>query len=439
MNDPLNHATPSRRQWQGSTALRSVLLFVNFFLILLAYYLVKPASRSLFLEHSSSDALPYVWTASGLLLLVLVPSYQGLLKRYGRMRTVLGSCVATAGALLIFRSLFHHAGPPTAIAFYVLVDIFSVVLVEQFWSLTNSVYDSKEGKRWYGLIASGGLVGGMVGGLTASTLVDTGLLDTPDLISVAAALVLFMMLLTSRLARAGLYREKPAVAAARLEAQAQPVDFGLVWDSILSNRFILLITLLLLFSQVCEPIVEYQFMHHVEQTYTDQNARTVFLSEFLSLLSAIALGINLLLTPLIHRYLGVVGGLMVQPVLLGMASLAYLVHIDLRMAMAMKLTDRGLSYSINRASRELLYVGADAARIFKVKAWIDMVGYRTFKIVGNVAIIGISALPDRFGDYMLGGVVLSICVAWALAVWALRSTRRAPPKARPIGDAMPHA
>ncbi len=425
---------PMRRQWQGSTALRSLLLFVNFFLILVAYYLVKPASRSLFLEHSSSDALPYVWTGSGLLLLLLVPGYQGLLRRFGRMRVVLGSCVATSASLLLFRGLFDHAGAPTAIAFYVLVDIFSVVLVEQFWSLTNSVYDTREGKRWYGLIASGGLVGGLVGGLTASELVKVTTLDTRDLITVAAMLLLVMMLLTLRLARAGLYREKPAVAAARhaAEAATPQVDFGMVWDSILSNRFILLITLLLLFSQVCEPIVEYQFMQHVESTYTNQEARTVFLSQFLSLLSGVALAINLLLTPLIHRYLGVVGGLMVQPVLLGIASLAYLVHVDLRMAIAMKLTDRGLSYSINRASRELLYVGAEAGRIFKVKAWIDMVGYRSFKIIGNVAIIVISQLPERTSEYLLGSVVLGICVAWGLAVMALRGTRKAPPRAVPV-------
>lgn len=419
-----------RIQWQGGTALRSVLLFVNFFMILVAYYLVKPASRSLFLEHSNSDALPYLWTASGLMLLVLVPGYQWILRRVGRMRVVLGSCVVVAATLLIFRGLFDTAGAPTAISFYIFVDIFSVVLVEQFWSLTNSVYDSREGKRWYGLIASGGLVGGFVGGLTASWLLEFTPLSTPDLISIAAVLVLLMMLLTGRLARAGLYREKPAVAAARREGDQAPVDFGLVWESIRSNRFLLLITLLLLFSQVCEPIVEYQFMHHVEATYTDQEQRTVFLSEFMSLLNILALGVNLVLTPLIHRYAGVIGGLMVQPVMLGLSALWYVSHADLRPAMAMKLTDRGLSYSINRASRELLYVGADAAKIFKVKAWIDMVGYRTFKIIGNIAIVAIGTLSWRTSEYLLAAVVLSICVAWALAVVALRSTRRAQPRIR---------
>ena len=424
--------SPAIRPWQGSAALRSMLLFVNFFLILVAYYLVKPASRSLFLEHSEAAMLPYVWTASGLLLLALVPGYQALLQRFGRLRVVLGCCLGTALALLSFRGLFESAGAPTAIAFYILVDIFSVVLVEQFWSLTNSVYDSKEGKRWYGLIASGGLVGGLVGGLAASGLVEHGGLATADLISLAAALLLVMLLLTQALARAGVYREQPAQAAARRAADAGPVDLAMVWESLRSNRLVTIITLLVLFSQIIEPVVEYQFMHHVEQTYADRDARTVFLSEFLSLLSGLALAVNILVTPLVHRYAGAVGGLMVQPLLLGVAAFAYLLQPQLGMAMAMKLTDRALSYSINRASKELLYVGTEAARIFRIKAWIDMVGYRSFKIAGNLAIIAVGQLAWQTTHYALAGLTLAVCAAWVLAVWALREQPATSPEPRKL-------
>ena len=423
------------RTWQGSAALRSMLLFVNFFLILVAYYLVKPASRSLFLEHSETAMLPYVWTASGLLLLVLVPGYQALLQRYGRLRVVLGCCLGTAVALLAFRGLFDRAGAPTAIAFYLLVDVFSVVLVEQFWSLTNSVYDRREGKRWYGLIASGGLVGGLVGGLAASGLVEHGGLATADLISLAAALLLLMLLLTQALARAGVYREQPQQAAARRAADAGPVDLAMVWESLRSNRLVMIITLLVLFSQIIEPVVEYQFMHHVEQTYAGRDARTVFLSDFLSLLSGLALAVNVLLTPLVHRYAGVLGGLMAQPLLLGVATFAYLLQPQLGMAMAMKLTDRALSYSINRASKELLYVGTEAARIFRIKAWIDMVGYRSFKIAGNLAIIAVGHLAWQTTHYVLAGVTLAVCAAWLLAVWALRRQPESDPGPRVLaGD-----
>ncbi len=93
-----------------------------------------------------------------------------------------------------------------------------MVLVEQFWSLTNSVYRSSDGRRWYGLIASGGLVGGLAGGLLA-VLAGAGTpLNTVDLLLVSAGIIALMMWLTLRLARHGFYDEAPAALVP--EAQA---------------------------------------------------------------------------------------------------------------------------------------------------------------------------------------------------------------------------
>jgi ATP/ADP translocase len=59
-------------------------------------------------------------------------------------------------------------GQELALSFCVFVDMLSVTLVEQFWSLANKVYTSDQGKRWSGLIATAGLLGGVAGGALAS-------------------------------------------------------------------------------------------------------------------------------------------------------------------------------------------------------------------------------------------------------------------------------
>src|SRR6185503_145334 len=131
----------------------------------------------------------------------------------------------------------------TAIGFYLLVDIFRVVLVEQFWSLTNSVYRSSDGRRWYGLIASGGLVGGLVGGLLASTLVRQTPLTTGDLPLVSAGIIGLMMWLTLRLARHGFSDEAPAADVQRAGATD-------VWTALRNSRYLMLIAVMLLLSQI---------------------------------------------------------------------------------------------------------------------------------------------------------------------------------------------
>lgn len=411
-----NRYLPTTDWWQRPV-IRSALLFSNFFLIILAYYLVKPASRSLFLEYADAAQLPYLWTASAALLLALMPLYQRVLRRFSRVNIVIGTCVLIVALLVLFRVLMLTPGLGVAVGFYILVDIFSVVLVEQFWSLTNSVYRSAEGRRWYGLIASGGLLGGLIGGLAAAWLVKATPATTADLLLVAAGIITLMIAMTLLLARHGLYREHPS-AAEPVEEAIRP-QAG--WRVLRGNRYLAMIALMLLFAQMIEPIVEYQFMSLVEQAYPEREARTAYLSEFLSLLSGFALLVNLFATPLIHRRMGAIAGLLAQPLLLGFAAVTFALQSRLPVAAAMKIADRGLSYSINRASRELLYVPVDPATIYRAKAWIDMVGYRTFKIAGNALILLLTQwLPVKLSDSDLSWVVLGICGLWIWAALRIR-------------------
>jgi AAA family ATP:ADP antiporter len=402
--------------WHRPVA-RSALLFANFFLIILAYYLVKPASRSLFLEYADAAQLPYVWTASAALLLAMMPFYQRILRRFSRVNIVIGTCLLIVTLLVVFRLWMQMPGVEVAVGFYILVDIFSVVLVEQFWSLTNSVYRSAEGRRWYGLIASGGLLGGLIGGLVAGWLLKATPVTTADLLLVAAGIIALMIALTLLLARHGLYHEHRQHA--QLDSGAVTVGEG--WRALHGNRYLALIALMLLLSQMAEPIVEYQFMHLVEEAYPEREARTAYLSNFLSVLSGIALLINLLVTPLVHRRLGAIMGLMVQPLLLGASALVFAFQSRLQVGASMKIADRALSYSINRASRELLYVPVDPVTIYRAKAWIDMVGYRTFKIAGNAVILLLTQwLPLKLGYASLSWVVLGFCGIWVWAVLRIR-------------------
>jgi len=410
-------------------AVRSILLFLDFFLIILAYYQVKPASRSLFLEYADARDLPYLWTASAVLLLALIPLYQGLLKKYARLNIVLGTCAAVLVLLVVFRILLLGANLPIVVGFYLLVDVFSVVLVEQFWSLTNSVFRRADGERWYGLIASGGLVGGLVGGSLASSLVSLTPLQTADLPLVAAGIIALMMGLTTWLGQQGFYAEA-------LDRTSTPIAAADAWKALRRNRYLTLIAAMLLLSQMCEPIVEYQFMHLVEQTYTNAEERTAYLSGFLSVLSGVALVVNLLVTPLILRRVGAVGGLLVQPLLLGLAATAtFVFRYPLLMAGVAKICDRGLSYSINRTSRELIYVRLDSVTIYRAKAWIDMVGYRSFKLAGIAAILLLTQwLPWKADDASLSVVVVALCACW---IWAALEVGRRSRRAGQIPDESP--
>ena len=121
------------------------------------------------------------------------------------------------------------------------------------------------------------------------------------------------------------------------------------WRSLLNNRYLLLIATVLCLSQLAQPVVEYQFISAIEQAYSELDERTAFIGKFFSVMGLVSIAINLVLTPITHRYLGIFAGLVVQPLMISVCSFGFFLHSTLSMASIMKISDRGLSYSINRA------------------------------------------------------------------------------------------
>lgn len=411
MTNILPKSSPKSSRPHG-TFLRSLVFSLDFFLIITALYQLKPASRSLLIEALGADSLPYVWLGSAAALLATIVLYRHMLNRFGRIRVVLASCLAFAAALIVFRLLATTHAPWVAVAFYVFVDIFGVVLVEQFWSLADGSYRSDEGRHWYGFVGTGGLAGGVVGGVVAALLIRYTPLQTPDLMLVAAALVGLILGLTWTMERRGLLLRtgetlppKAAVAAAG------------GWRLIAGNRYLVLIAVALLLAQAISPLVEYQFLRIIEATYPEREARTAALSLFFSIMGGVSIAVNLVLTPLILNSMGVLAGLLVQPVVLALSAGGFMFQPALITAAIMKIADRGLSYSINRAAKELLYIPVEPLLMYQAKAWIDMFGYRLFKAMGSLIIILLGQWSwSGNGVTDLGWVVLAGCLIWA---WVL--------------------
>ncbi len=392
---------------------RAVFLFTNFFLIIMALYQLKPASRSLFIESLGAERLPYVWIGTALIMGILITYYHRLVARHSRIRVVLGSCLLVGSMLILFRMLMIHPRPVVQIAFFMFVDIQSVVLVEQFWSLTNSIHTTLEGKKWYGIVGTGGLAGGVVGGEFSRFLVEKTPLQTPDLALSAAATIFLIFFLTWLMGRMGLYCEVDS------SVELKPAHDG--WRALRHSRYLMLIAGILLLAQLIDPVIDYQFLKTVQSYYPEREARTAFLSWLFSRLSAVSIGVNLFVTPLVHRFLGAVGGLLVQPLMITIFSWGFMVHNSLFFAGAAKISDRGLSYSINRASKELLYIPIPSVLLYQAKAWIDMVGYRMFKISGSLLILLFTQwLPVGLSVPQLSWFVLMVSVIWVGLIFTLR-------------------
>ena len=380
----------------------------------MSLYQLKPASRSLFIETIGAEHLPYIWIATAVSMGAFITYYHRLVERHSRINVVLGTCLTIFGLLIVFRLLLQYPGPIAPACFYVFVDMLGVILVEQFWSLTNSIYTTHEGKSWYGLVGTGGLVGGVAGGWVSAVLISHTPLQTPDLLLTAAGIIGTIFVLTWLMGRVGIYCEVEHVVRPHQKASGG-------WRILSHSRYLLLIAAILLLAQLASPLVEYQFLNTVESAYPDREARTAFLSLFFSVLGILSIAVNLGITPLVHRYLGAIAGLLVQPLMIFIFSGCFFLQSTLFFSGAAKISDRALSYSINRASKELLYVPIDSVLIYQAKAWIDMFGYRLFKVAGSVVILLFTQwLPFKVSVPQLSWFTVSICAIWIATIFVLR-------------------
>lgn len=399
---------------QTASFARAFFFFLCLLSLLTSYYLVKPASRTLAVTYIGSEQLPLVWILSAVVLAVLLPFYNMRLRRHSPRQVICGSLLSFAVLLLAFRMILDTPNRRSVAAFYILVDVYSVVLIEQFWSLAAASYRTKEGKRWYGFVGSGALLGGALGGYLASLLVSATAMRTVDLLAAAAVIVLVLacVLATTHSLRSLDY--EPMLDRGRA-AFTTPLD---LLRRSPYGRYAAYVAALLLFSQLVSPLVEFAFLYEVENSIPTLEARTVYVGSLFSVLSAAALVVNLIVTPVVHERLGVRGGLLATPLLIAAAAALFALSPTLLFASVLKVADRGMCYSIYRASKELLYIPLPAAVTFRLKAWVDMFGYRLFKVLSSSLILIVTAwlAPSAY----VGGIAALIAAGLAAWIWAIR-------------------
>ena len=139
------------RAGEGLTA---VPLALNVFLILAAYYVLKPVREALILTEGSAELKSYLSAGQVGLLALAVPAYGALAGRMNRRRLINIVTAFFVLCLVIFYGL-ARAEVPLGIVFFLWIGIFNLMIVAQFWSFANDIYTSEEGERLFPIAAFG--------------------------------------------------------------------------------------------------------------------------------------------------------------------------------------------------------------------------------------------------------------------------------------------
>src|SRR5262245_23132685 len=134
----------------------------NLYLLMTAYYIIKPVRDSLILEGAGPEIKSYAGAAEAVLFLLLVPLYAKVASRVNRLRLINGVTAFFASHLVMFYvlGLFKMS---FGVVFFVWVGVFNLMLVAQFWAFTNDVYTQDQGRRIFAIIGIGSSLGSILG------------------------------------------------------------------------------------------------------------------------------------------------------------------------------------------------------------------------------------------------------------------------------------
>jgi AAA family ATP:ADP antiporter len=392
-------AAADRPAWRAAFPFAALL-----FLLVGAHGLLETARDSLFLSSQPVSRLPWLYLAVTLTVLLVTPLQSWALRRQVGARalasTLLGACALTTGFWLF------APGPEVVNVFYVWTALFSSVVFAQVWLTADETFDASQARRWFGFIATGGLVGA-VGGtlgarLTLMVAPPRALLLLSGALTLVAAGVAWFGHCGDRCSGAG----KPEMAVLRSVPREASHDPYLRW-----------LALLALVPALAATLVDFIFKASISSHVAPERIPVMVANAYVAQ-SVLALLVEVVLVRTVLGSAGVTRSLLLLPVLLFAAAAGFAAVGGLALAFGLKVLDGGLRPSLYRVGNELLYVPVPPARRRVVRPSIDTVGQRGGQTLASLLLLVLQTL--RGAPVLVAGAVAVAALAWVQVVRALR-------------------
>ena len=420
------------RAGEGTTVL---LMCLNVFLLLMAYYILKTAREPLVLLAGGAELKSYAAAAQALTLIGYVPLYGWLAQKLPRQKFLTAVILFFVGCIQFFY-LGHRAGLPyLGFVFFVWVGIFSLTTIAQFWSYANEIYARPEGDRLFPLIAIGSTAGAPLGAAAAARGFGHG--RSPFLMMEVAAAVLLVHLV--------LYRVIARRMAARAgRPAAEPIKAGNGFALVLKSPYLRLVALFLVLLNIVNTVGEFILGQAVvARADAEQALRAAFDKEayigafyghyfLLTNLAAIALQ-AFVVSRLVKRF-GLRGAVLALPLVALCAYGTAASGAALGVLLYVKVAENSTDYSVMNTAKQMIWLPTSREEKYKAKQAIDTFFVRAGDMLAaGVVFIGTHLVRrgvPGFARLNMSFVFLAMVVAWLLLREYRRLTVAAPAAGR---------
>ena len=417
---------------RAGEGLSAILLMLNIFLLLAAYYLLKTIREPLILAGSgSAEVKSYAAAAIAGLLIVIVPLYSAVASRVSRVKLINGVTLFFIACLVAFFGL-SAAGVSVGVPFFIWVGIFNLMVIAQLWAFANDVYTVEQGKRLFAIVGFGASLGAIAGSFVTGKLVAV---YGPYPFMLAAAALLGVCMLLTNLVNAREKAEGPGNEATEGDRAAdEPVKGRSGFALVFSDRYLLLIGLLMLLVNLVNTNGEYILGKTVVDLYSrsqgaggavdEQKVIGEFYGNYFTIVNILSAIIQAFLVSRIIKMFGVRIALLILPVVAvgGYLSMAFVPFLSF--IRSVKLAENSLDYSVQNTARNALYLPTSREAKYKAKQANDTFFVRFGDLLSaGLVFAGTTWLGFHTRQFALANVALALL--WLLlAVWIGRRFRQ---------------
>jgi AAA family ATP:ADP antiporter len=481
MLSPDEPGTPERRnalerllsvftQVKAGEGLSAVLLTLNVFLLLTAYYVIRPLREAMMaVMEGGAQYASYLSAVVAVALIGAVPAYARFARKLPRNRLVVGVTLFFVSNLVLFalamasdtlRDARIPLGPLGAIlptesvglmpvVFFVWVSIFNMMVVAQFWAFSNDLYTEEQGKRLFPMLGIGASMGAVLG--TGVVRVMAQEMTAAQLFALSAGILTLCAVLT-QVVHVREVRRRPVDDGAGAATSADPPSttreadgdakkaegaFQMVWRHrylTLLAAFSVVFTLentngqYMLVKSVGQWVQEEVEAHSpfesedAQEEFVDEQSRAFFGGFFFwqNLFSAL---LQMFVLSRLVKYAGVGPTFFVLPVIALMGMSAIALFPVLAVVRVAKIGENATDYSINNTMRNMLWLPTTTEMKYQAKQAVDTFFVRMGDL-GSAITVAVMAGMLGLGIRAFAIFNVVILVAWVFLARGILKERR---------------
>lgn len=395
---------------EANEARTAVLSFVFVFVLMAAYYILRPVRDAMASDWSNTE-ISVLWNLQLVLSTLLVALYGWACSRVRFNWLVPAVYIFFAITFVAFYvgSSFTDDRVLLDKGFYIWVTLFSLMHLSVFWSFMADLFSKEQSRRLFGFIATGASAGAAIGPLIAGQIVTS--IGTDNLILVASAMLLIpipIVFYLQTLKSTDLHNEGVHADLAAAKIGGNPLAG---FKAFFTNPYLLAIGAFILLYTTIGSFVYFEQVELLRDYSREE--RTSILATLAAVVNALTFGLGIFATSRIVTRLGMTVTLALVPVFICAGLLILAFAPILTVLLALQVARQGGNYGITRPAREMLYTNLDRETRFKSKPVIDVAVYRGGDALSSIAF---AALTDGLG---LGVSAMAAIGAGIAAIWAV--------------------